>query len=98
MSYDEFKMKVADALRNSGKPLTWTEVRILASLPQPFPNDQWVRRMETDIGLSRRRQRDGIIRWQLSNEPQIADTADTATGTAKAPNKIREHSRRKQGA
>jgi hypothetical protein len=53
MSYDDFKMKVADALRNVGKPLTWTEVRTLASLPQTSPNNQWVQRMETDIGLRR---------------------------------------------
>ncbi len=75
MSYDDFKMKVADALRNGGKPLTWTEVRTLASLPQTSPNKQWVQRMETDIGLRRRCGPDGIIYWQLSNEPHIADFA-----------------------
>jgi predicted Zn-ribbon and HTH transcriptional regulator len=93
MSYDDFKMKVADALRNGGKPLTWTEVRTLASLPQTSPNNQWVQRMETDIGLRRRCGPDGIIYWQLSNEPHIADPA---TPTTKAPSKVRSH--RKQSA
>jgi hypothetical protein len=65
MSYEDFKTKVADTLRNAGKPLTWTEVRTLAALPQAFPNNQWVHRMEQDIGLTRRREADGIIHWQL---------------------------------
>jgi hypothetical protein len=93
MSYDDFKTKVADALRNAGKPLTWAEVRILASLPQALPN-KWVHQMETDMGLRRQREPDGIIRWQLSNEAHIADFA---TATAKAPNKVRSRSRGKQG-
>jgi hypothetical protein len=34
-------------------------------LPRAFPNNQWIRRMEADIGLTRRRESDGIIHWQL---------------------------------
>ena len=34
-------------------------------LPQAFPNNQWVHRMESDIGLIRWRQKDGIIQWEL---------------------------------
>ena len=65
MSYDDFKSKIVKALREADGPLTWTEVRTRAALPQAFPNNQWVRRMETDIGLTRRRESDGIIHWQL---------------------------------
>src|SRR5208283_570154 len=38
MSYDDFKAKISDVLRRAGKPLTWTEVRTTANLPQAFPN------------------------------------------------------------
>jgi hypothetical protein len=65
MSYDDFKSKIASVLRAADKPMTWTEVRTVASLPQAFPNNQWVRRMEEDIGLTRRRESDGIIHWEL---------------------------------
>jgi hypothetical protein len=65
MSYDDFKSKIARVLQEKVKPLTWTEIRTIASLPQAFPNNQWVRRMEEDIGLIRRREKDGIIHWQL---------------------------------
>jgi hypothetical protein len=67
MTYDDFKEKVGGTLRRAGKPLTWTEVRTEASLPQAYPNNQWVHRMETDIGLVRRRESDGIIHWLLKD-------------------------------
>jgi len=79
MSYEDFKAKVKDALRKASGPLTWTEVRTLASLPQAYPNNQWVHRMERDIGLTRRRESDGIIHWQLKETlfdapaPQASD-------------------------
>jgi hypothetical protein len=67
MTYDDFKEQVGDALRRFGKPLTWTEIRTEANLPQAYPNNQWVHRMETDIGLVRRRESDGIIHWLLKD-------------------------------
>jgi len=68
MTYDDFKSNVQAALKASASPLTWTEVRTAAALPQMFPNNQWVHRMEKDIGLIRKRGSDGTIHWQLSGE------------------------------
>jgi hypothetical protein len=45
--------------------MTWTEIRTEATLPQKFPNNQWVHRMEQDIGLIRERDQHGIIQWRL---------------------------------
>jgi hypothetical protein len=67
MTYDDFKAKISAVLEKCDKPLTWTEVRTLAGLPQLFPNNQWVHRMETDIGLVRLRESDGIIYWMLKD-------------------------------
>jgi hypothetical protein len=64
-SYSDFSSKITNVLRAAGRPLSWTEIRTAASLPQAFPNNQWVHRMEQDIGLTRRRGRDGIILWEL---------------------------------
>ena len=36
-----------------------------AKLPQMFPNNQWVHRMEKDIGLLRQKDAHGIIQWRL---------------------------------
>lgn len=83
MPYDEFKARVVQALRAAGRPLTWTEVRTSAGLPQSFPNNQWVHRLEQDAGLYRHRTNNGIIHWELKKgsgvdlfESQAAKAAD----------------------
>jgi hypothetical protein len=88
MSYDEFKEKIVGALMPAGKPLTWTEVRTVAGLPQLFPNNQWVHRLEKDIGLIRRRESDGTIHWLLKD-------SSVGQSTAKATDKTGARARRK---
>lgn len=87
MSYEDFRDKIAGVLKAAAKPLTWTEIRTQAALPQAFPNNQWVHRMEKDIGLTRRRETDGIIHWELK-EPLF-------DAPAKAANEIGSRSRPK---
>lgn len=65
ISYEDFRDKIKKTLRETGGSLTWTEIRTKAKLPQMFPNNQWVHRMQKDIGLERRRDAHGIIHWQL---------------------------------
>lgn len=65
MSYEEFREKIHSTLNGADEPLTWTDIRTRASLPQARPNNQWVHRMEEDIGLSRERDKAGIIYWKL---------------------------------
>ena len=88
MAYDDFKEKIAAELRRVGSPMTWTEIRTGARLPQLFPNNQWVRRLEKDIGLHRQRDSNGVIEWQLGQ-----DKADVAT--AKTTKKRRPKAHRK---
>jgi hypothetical protein len=90
LSYNEFKSKIAKVLKDVGAPLTWTEIRTKAGLPQAFPNNQWVRRMESDIGLVRRRERSGIIHWGL-NETLFA----SGTAAVEAANKASASTSRK---
>ncbi len=63
--YEDFRDTVQRVLREAGKELTWTEIRTMAKLQQKFPNNQYVRRMEQDIGLVRKTDAHGIIHWQL---------------------------------
>lgn len=88
MPYDDFKAKVAKVLAGAEQPLTWTEVRTEAGLPQRFPNNQWVRRLEADISLDRQRDAHGIIHWQIKE-----GTADAPTSTT--PEKLGSKTRRK---
>ncbi len=66
MPYEEFKEKIRVALTEADEPLTWTELRTATGLPQKFPNNRWVRRLEKDIRLKRDRDKGGIIHWQLA--------------------------------
>jgi hypothetical protein len=63
LTYEDFRDKVRQTLESG--PLTWTEIRTTANLPQKFPNNQWVHRMQEDIGLERKKDSQGIIHWEL---------------------------------
>jgi len=89
MDYEDFRAKIVAALKGAKKPLTWTEIRTVASLPQLFPNNQWVHRLEKDVALSRMREADGTIHWQLGTAPS-GNAATTETS-----HKARRRSRAK---
>ncbi len=93
MPYEEFRDKVAAALAD-GAQHTWTEVRTAAGFSQLFPNNQWVRRMESDIGLIRRRSADGIIQWHIANRDASNDKRSTPPQAAR---ELPARPRRKQG-
>jgi DNA-directed RNA polymerase subunit RPC12/RpoP len=65
LTYAEFRNKIRAELVKSGT-LTWTEIRTASKLPQAFPNNKWVRKMEADIGLKRVKDSHGIIKWSLT--------------------------------
>jgi hypothetical protein len=65
LTYEDFRDKIENTLTKSGS-LTWTEIRTIAKLPQAFPNNKWVRRLEEDISLKRTKDSHGIIKWALS--------------------------------
>jgi hypothetical protein len=64
LTYEDFRDKIQQTLKQTG-PLTWTEIRTIAKLPEKFPNNKWVRRMEQDIALKRNKDVHGIIKWRV---------------------------------
>ena len=64
MTYEVFRDKIQRTLKQAGSALTWTEIRTIAKLPEKFPNNKWVHRMEQDIGLKRNKDAHGIIKWR----------------------------------
>ena len=68
MTYEQFRDTICKTLRDNGNGMTWTEIRTKAKLTQMFPNNQWVRRMESDIGLQRVKDNKGIMRWQVPTD------------------------------
>ncbi len=69
--YESFRRDIERVLTESGHPLTWTEIRTKAKLPQAFPNNKWVHRLESDICLQRERDTHGIIQWKLKKTASI---------------------------
>jgi hypothetical protein len=65
LTYEEFRDRIQKTLKRSG-PLSWTEIRTAAKLPEKFPNNGWVRRMEQDIALKRDKDAHGIIKWKIA--------------------------------
>ena len=51
--YDDFKKSVQNILERYPSGLTWTQIRDKLNFPQKYPNNQWVRRLEKEIGLKR---------------------------------------------
>ena len=86
-SYEAFSKAIAKVLKNAGKPLTWTEVRTAAGLPQAFPNNKWVRDMEKGIGLKRDRDTNGIIHWRLGAKTDLFANNESPSKTAKPKGK-----------
>ncbi len=83
LTYENFRDKIQKTLKESG-PLTWTEIRTSANLPEKFPNNRWVHRLERDIGLKRNRDAHGIIKWTLA-ELNYAHATDKPAESTKRP-------------
>lgn len=64
MTYDEFRDRVKSTLILEPEGLTWTEIRKKANLYQKWPNNQWVHRMDDEIGLIREKKKGKMI-WRL---------------------------------
>src|SRR5579862_400751 len=83
LSYEDFRAKIRSALTAAGHDgTTWTEIRTSAQLPQAFPNNQWVHRLETDIGLERKKDSHGIILWRLTNRDASTEPSQPAVGAS----------------
>ncbi|MCX6748972.1 MAG: DUF488 domain-containing protein [Candidatus Pacearchaeota archaeon] len=51
--YEEFKNSIKNILERHPSGLTWSQIRDKLNLPQKYPNNLWVRKMEKEIGLAR---------------------------------------------
>lgn len=56
MRYIDFKIQIQQALREHPEGFTWVELKAHLDLPYQTPCPEWVKRLEEDIGLVRRRE------------------------------------------
>ena len=65
MGYNKFKEIIHEELKKSPDGLTWTQIRERRpELYQKWPANQWVRKLEEDIGLKRDRVKGKPI-WRI---------------------------------
>lgn len=65
--YEAFKAKIIGLLANNQLGLIWTVIQEKLQLPQAVPNNKWVRRLEAETGLCRRKDK-GDTFWFLPNK------------------------------
>jgi hypothetical protein len=63
--YEKFSEKVKVLLKENPEGLTWGDIKTKAGFPQKVPNNAWVRSMEKDIGLIRKKRGTAII-WSVN--------------------------------
>lgn len=65
MTYEEFRQIIKEELEKTPEGLSWGQIRERRpELYQRWPANQWVRKLEEDIGLLREKMRDTVI-WKL---------------------------------
>ena len=65
MGYEKFKQIIQEELEKVPEGLSWTNIRERRSeLYQKWPANQWVRRLEEDIGLIREKVKGKVI-WRI---------------------------------
>ncbi len=70
MKYTEFRDAVRDFLFLNADGATWKELKDALDLPWDRPCPEWVKRLETDIGLRRKEKRGRALLWKLRKEAQ----------------------------
>ena len=68
MRYAEFRDAVRGYLSLHSEGATWKELREALDLPCERPCPEWVKRLETDIGLDRTEKRGRTLLWKLRKE------------------------------
>ena len=69
--YPVFREAVKKVLSDAEEPLSWSEIREMAGLRWLRPSCFWVKRLEDEIGLIRRK-KDGNNVWSLGAAPREA--------------------------
>lgn len=65
MTYVEFKRSIGSKLRKNSPGMTWNELKKALDLPYERPCPEWVRQLEREIGLVRRKGTGRALVWQV---------------------------------
>jgi hypothetical protein len=65
MTYHDFKATLQRHLQKHPAGATWQELRGTLKLPYERPCPEWTRRLEAEIGLTRRKGHGRALQWML---------------------------------
>jgi hypothetical protein len=68
MTYQEFRDLIQTKLRERRLGMTWRELRDDLELPCDLPCPEWTRRLESDIGLIRKKGAGNAFVWLLGSQ------------------------------
>ena len=64
--YEKFRDEIRSILTKNKEGMTWTSIKKELNFPQKVPNNQWVNRLKSDIGLINER-KGKINIWRVKN-------------------------------
>jgi len=70
MRYVEFRDAICHELGRRSDGLTWCELRDRLALPYRTPCPTWVRRLEVESGLKRRRGQGRALVWTIARRDE----------------------------
>ena len=65
MTYIEFKDSIRSALRKKPTGLTWKQLKLVLDLPYSRPCPEWMKQLEKEIGLIRRKGAGRALVWRV---------------------------------
>ena len=68
MTYAAFKHSIASKLRKNSRGMTWNELKTALDLPYDRPCPEWVKQLEKEIGLIRRKGTGRALVWQVKDK------------------------------
>jgi hypothetical protein len=68
MTYAEFKHSIRSKLRKNSPGMTWNELKTALDLPYERPCPEWVKRLEREIGLVRRKGAGSAFVWRVKDK------------------------------
>jgi hypothetical protein len=66
MTYAEFKHAIGSELRKNSSGMTWNDLKTALDLPYERPCPEWVRQLELEIGLVRRKGAGRALVWRVN--------------------------------
>jgi hypothetical protein len=68
MRYVDFRDAIKTELRRNSAGLTWTQLQSRLALPYDHPCPNWIKQLEKEIGLQRKKGSGRSLLWQIRNK------------------------------